>query len=267
MAAVYEVGKSYPKIFEDIIKNRDDLKDIKKIMAPIQDQMYMVRVMGVGRLMVICKETEVTLVNGRTNEKEKHTWDEVKETWEALIRKFQAESGTVKESYFNFYNIELEEEKVAPVQLKKVNTEGKNAKKDKPNKTKDAVISKPVERVKPDIGDPVDSRSTKDTESGDTISDNQQRSDQEEDFINRPRNERDNILEHEQSDETPTADEREGNTLKIPERVSELRPDLVWKVGEFGKFCDEGNKIAARNKLHAIKELISLMLRELEQED
>lgn len=270
-AAVFEIGKAYPEIFKDIMKHRDALEP-QKILAPISEQMYIVRIMGVGKMMLICKESEVALVNARTNEKEIREWDDVKVAITNILSKYSAWQGTAKENYFNFYGIELEEEKVAPVQQKKVHTEVKDAKKDKASPKKPSVVSKPVERTEPDIqsGDSEDtaSRDTgENAETGDGLRDTEQTSDSEEDFINRPGNQRDSVGKQESAGEITVSDDGEREAPEVLQRINEMRTDLVWKVGQLEGLFKEENYTEARNKLHAIKELVSVMLRELEKED
>lgn len=268
-AVVYEIGKTYPEIFKDVMKHRPDF-DIKTIMAPISEQIYIVRIMGIGKLMVICKESEVALVNARTNEKEIREWDDVKVAFTNVLCKYSAWQGTAEENYLKFYGIKLEEEKVAPVQQKKVHTEVKDAKKDKPSQKKPDIVSKPAERVEPDVRDSDtsasgDTREDDDAENG--LRDPEQTGDEGEAFINRPGDQGDSIAEQTQPGEVETSDDGERKAPETLELISELRTDLVWKVGQFENLCKEGNKTAARNKLHAIKELVSVMLRKLEEEE
>ncbi len=188
------------------------------------------------------------------------------------MNKYSAWQGTAKENYFNLYGIELEEEKVAPVQQKKVHTEVKDAKKDKASPKKPSVVSKPVERTEPDIqsGDSEDTASGdtgENAETGDRLRDTEQACDSGEDFINRPGNQRDSVGEQESAGEITVSDDGEGEALKVLQRINEMRTDLVWKVGQLEGLFKEENYTAAKNKLHAIKELVSVMLRELEKED
>ena len=115
MAAVFEIGKAYPEVFERISKEADT--EIKKIMAPIADQMYIIRVMGTGKLMLICKESEIVIVNARTNEKTSRTWDEMSKAWEELY--YSTHYVDFKEVYKELYGIDFPEKEVAPVQLDK----------------------------------------------------------------------------------------------------------------------------------------------------
>lgn len=150
-AAVFEIGKAYPEVFERVCKNYDTC--IRKLLAPIADQMYIVRVMGVGKLMIICKESEIVIVNARTNEKSSRTWEDMLLAWDVDLL------GTVhtlnfKEAYKKLYGIDFPEKEVAPVQLEKKETpkpKVENKKVKTPEKPKPVKKEEPKVEVKEDI--------------------------------------------------------------------------------------------------------------------
>lgn len=131
-AAVFEIGKAYPEVFERVYKGR--YTGIRKLLAPITDQMYIVRVMGTGKLMVICKESEIVIVNARTNEKTSRTWLEMLDEWNLLFSKVS--SNDYKEIFKKLYEIDFPEKEVAPVQLEK--------KEQKPNKPDSKKVKTPA---------------------------------------------------------------------------------------------------------------------------
>lgn len=118
MAAVFEIGKAYPEVFERVMTLPDI--EIKKTLAPIADQMYIVRVMGTGKLMIICKESEISIINARTNKKTSRTWEEMSKAWDSLW--YSVHSVGYKEVYKELYGIDFPEKEVAPVQLEKKET-------------------------------------------------------------------------------------------------------------------------------------------------
>lgn len=147
MAAVFEIGKAYPEVFERYAIRWD--LDIKKIIAPIADQMYIVRVMGTGKLMVICKESEISIINARTNEKTSRTWENMDVAWDKLFDLADTEDEeTYKVAYKKLYGIDFPEKEVAPVQLEK-----KEAPKPKPDnkKVKTPEKPKPVKKEEPKV--------------------------------------------------------------------------------------------------------------------
>ena len=134
MAAVFEIGKAYPEVFERVMTLPDI--EIKKTLAPIADQMYIVRVMGTGKLMIICKESEISIINARTNEKTSRTWEEMSKAWDSLW--YSVHSVGYKEVYKELYGIDFPEKEVAPVQLEK-----KEQKPSKPESKKVKTPAKP----------------------------------------------------------------------------------------------------------------------------
>ena len=140
VAAVFEIGKAYPEVFERICT--DSSREIQKILAPIADQMYIVRVMGTGKLMVICKEAEIVIVNARTNEKTSRTWIEMAATWVEMLLPTNPEN--YKEAYKYLYEIDFPEKEVAPVQLEK-----KETPKPKADNKKVKTPAKPVKKEEP----------------------------------------------------------------------------------------------------------------------
>ena len=132
MAAVFEIGKAYPEVFERVMTLPDI--EIKKTLAPIADQMYIVRVMGTGKLMIICKESEISIINARTNEKTSRTWEEMSKAWDSLW--YSVHSVGYKEVYKELYGIDFPEKEVAPVQLEK--------KEQKPNKPDSKKVKTPA---------------------------------------------------------------------------------------------------------------------------
>ena len=156
MAAVFEIGKAYPEVFERYA-SRWDL-DIKKIIAPIADQMYIVRVMGTGKLMVICKESEISIINARTNEKTLRTWENMDVAWDMLFDLADTEDEeTYKVAYKKLYGIDFPEKEVAPVQPEKKETpkpKADNKKVKTPAKPKPVIKEEPKEEVKEE--DPIE---------------------------------------------------------------------------------------------------------------
>lgn len=143
-AAVFEIGKAYPEVFERMYGANN--LDYKKILAPIADQMYIVRVMGTGKLMVICKESEISIINARTNEKTSRAWEEMLAEWMSLFA--GSVSWGCEETYKELYGIDFPKKEVAPVQLEK-----KEAPKPKVDnkKVKTPEKPKPVKKEEPKV--------------------------------------------------------------------------------------------------------------------
>lgn len=147
---IRQLGESNPDIYTAIHaaikKNYDyDLEDIKSIMAPAGEMIYSIRIRGVGRIMLSVKdyEEDVSLINERTGEKEKKTWDDLTMAWIQIIEKAKSP----EENWEEVYEQNFPKSEVAPVQQKK---EPKVAKvNQKPKKSAPAEIPKnePQEKV------------------------------------------------------------------------------------------------------------------------
>lgn len=146
--ALYEIGKNYPETLKDLFD-----KDIKEALSPIADQMYIVRIPGVGKLMIICKETEIHIINARTNEKAIRTWSEVSDAWQQLGSDGEFCS-TAEEFYEKLYGEPFPKKEVAPVQLEKKEApkpKVDNKKVKTPEKPKPVKKEEPKAEVKEDV--------------------------------------------------------------------------------------------------------------------
>ena len=86
-------------------------REIMDILAPAGEGMHSVRVAGIGRLMITLHgaDQDITLINVRSGEKEKYSWDDMMEAIGLLM-----EGDTPEESWTKTYG---ENSSVAPVQL------------------------------------------------------------------------------------------------------------------------------------------------------
>lgn len=86
-------------------------REIMDILAPAGEGMHSVRVAGIGRLMITLHgaDQDITLINVRSGEKEKYSWDDMIEAIGLLM-----EGDTPEESWAKTYG---ENSSVAPVQL------------------------------------------------------------------------------------------------------------------------------------------------------
>lgn len=154
--AIRQLGESNPDIYTAIhatIKdNYDyDLEDIKSIMAPAGEMIYSIRIRGVGRIMLSVKdyEEDVSLINERTGEKEKKTWDDLAMAWIQIIEKTKSP----KENWEEVYEQKFPKAEVAPVQQKKESKVAKvnqKPKKQQSEQKKYDKTSKPQKATQPD---------------------------------------------------------------------------------------------------------------------
>lgn len=135
--AMYQLFLENPELYE---KPDADIDTLMETLAPAGENIYTVRIQGVGRIMVSCKEDRVNLVNIRTNNVEICTWEQVTEEYTKLFG-----SCTWEERYGRPYPVKSEPAAEEPVHVEAVKE--KKTKKPKVTKakvTKAKVTSKPV---------------------------------------------------------------------------------------------------------------------------
>lgn len=121
--AMYQLGHDIPELHRKIwnvwqiwngwqqTKRPELPREIMDILAPAGEGMHSVRVAGIGRLMITLHgaDQDITLINVRSGEKEKYSWDDMMEAIGLLM-----EGDTPEESWAKTYG---ENSSVAPVQL------------------------------------------------------------------------------------------------------------------------------------------------------
>ena len=130
--AMYQLFLENPELYE---KPDADIDTLMETLAPAGENIYTVRIQGVGRIMVSCKEDRVNLVNIRTNNVEICTWEQVTEEYTKLFG-----SCTWEERYGRPYPVKSEPAAEEPVHVEAV----KEKKTKKPKVTKAKVTSEPV---------------------------------------------------------------------------------------------------------------------------
>lgn len=130
--AMYQLFLENPELYE---KPDADIDTLMETLAPAGENIYTIRIQGVGRIMISCKEDRVNLVNVRTNNVEICTWEQVTEEYTKLFG-----SCTWEERYGRPYpqNSEPQPETGKAVQDKP------KEKPKKPKVTKAKVASEPV---------------------------------------------------------------------------------------------------------------------------
>ena len=121
---------------------------LKDIFKPIDQQTYVTRVAGEGKIILIVKDEGAALTIARSEQKTNHSWNEINSAWAEIMPVSNGQEGhsftEAKDAYEFTYGKPIEEEKpeVAPVQPKRVEVP-KKPKKSEPNK-----YVKEVEEVK-----------------------------------------------------------------------------------------------------------------------
>lgn len=139
--AMYQLFLENPELYMHETVDAGALFDA---LAPAGESIYTVRIQGVGRIMISCKEDRVNLVNVRTNNVEICTWEQVTEEYTKLFG-----SCTWEERYGSPYPVKSEPaaEEPVPVEAVREAVKEKKTKKPKPKKpkvTKAKVASEPV---------------------------------------------------------------------------------------------------------------------------
>nr|DAJ43517.1 MAG TPA: Protein of unknown function (DUF3102) [Caudoviricetes sp.] len=135
--AMYQLFLENPELYMHETVDADALFDA---LAPAGESIYTVRIQGVGRIMISCKEDRVNLVNVRTNNVEICTWEQVTEEYTKLFG-----SCTWEERYGRPYPVKSEPaaEESVPVETVK-EKKPKKPKVTKAKVTKAKVTSEPV---------------------------------------------------------------------------------------------------------------------------
>ena len=114
---------------------------LKDIFKPIDQQTYVTRVAGEGKIILIVKDEGAALTIARSEQKTNHSWNEINSAWAEIMPIGNGEEGHVfteaKDAYEFTYGKPIEEKKpeVAPVQPKRVEVPKKaEPKKEAPKK-------------------------------------------------------------------------------------------------------------------------------------
>lgn len=114
---------------------------LKDIFKPIDQQTYVTRVPGEGKIILIVKDEGAALTIARSEQKTNHSWNEINSAWMEIMPVSNGQEGHIfmeaKDAYEFTYGKPIEEEKpeVAPVQPKRVEVPKKaEPKKETPKK-------------------------------------------------------------------------------------------------------------------------------------
>jgi hypothetical protein len=127
---------------------------LKDIFKPIDQQTYVTRVAGEGKIILIVKDEGAALTIARSEQKTNHSWNEINSAWAEIMPVSNEQEGhsftEAKDAYEFIYGKPIEEEKpeVAPVQPKRVEVPKKaEPKKEAPKKVikePDPVEAEPI---------------------------------------------------------------------------------------------------------------------------
>ena len=139
----------------DYLSEETDWHGIKEIFKPIDQQTYVTRVPGEGKIILIVKNEGAALTIARSEVKTNHSWEEINSAWAELMPVSNGQEGhsfiEAKDAYEFIYGKPIEEEKpeVAPVQPKRVEV----PKKAEPKKAEPKKVLKAPEKVEEPVDD------------------------------------------------------------------------------------------------------------------
>ena len=134
----------------DYLSEETDWHGIKEIFKPIDQQTYVTRVPGEGKIILIVKNEGAALTIARSEVKTNHSWEEINSAWAELMPVSNGQEGhsftEAKDAYEFIYGKPIEEEKpeVAPVQPKRVEV---------PKKAEPKKVLKAPEKVEEPVDD------------------------------------------------------------------------------------------------------------------
>jgi hypothetical protein len=148
--AVRQLGESEPGLYVKIhnmfkrvgMYKKETLREIKLILAPSGENMYSIRIRGVGRILLSLKgdKDTVAVVNERTGEKESGSWEALTDSW-AVIMNLDQMPGENWEAVYGRQFPEIAG--VAPVQPKKVTKVNQKQDRQKPKKPEKPSVEEP----------------------------------------------------------------------------------------------------------------------------
>lgn len=145
---VKKLGEDMPELFQEIWQAYRDswlIDRLQDILTPAGQRIINVRILGIGKKMLILKDAdngdEVVLMDVRTNDKQKYTWEELMITCGKLVCKGEEVEETWKNLYFTEWPMKKQE--VEPVQQKE-QTKKKDSKVQKAKKPEPKNPEKPI---------------------------------------------------------------------------------------------------------------------------
>lgn len=148
-ALIYQIGRDEPELFVQMFESKDLCgdKDLFSVLAPGGESTHKVRIKGVGALLMVCTDKDVTITNMRTLAKKTCFWQDANNAFEGLIDTNCPTEGDAKAAWQQMYGEPYPEKpEVAPVQQ-----ETKTEKKP----------SKVVDHIKPEKKEPQTAKTLK----------------------------------------------------------------------------------------------------------
>ncbi len=165
-ACIREIFKENPALYADEFNRYSkDIREIKAILTPDREKMYMIRLKGQGRYVVSFKPEDITTVSVRTEEKNVYGWEDVRDVLDRMREDIMKAAGSLSlnapndpgEYFENFFgekwDVAPAQPKEEPVEDKQTVIEGAEPVKEekapvKKEKDKKLIISKETREAK-----------------------------------------------------------------------------------------------------------------------
>lgn len=226
-------------------------RGVKDIFKPIDQQTYVARVAGEGRVILIVKDEGATLTIARSEVKTSHSWEEIISGWAEIMPVSNGEDGhtfiKAKDAYEYTYGKPIAEEKpeVAPVQPKRVEVPKKaEPKKEAPKK----VIKEP----EPVEAEPADD-SDEETEC--------QCCDPEPEEVSGEVVEESGLLKNEESEEPKEAEEPENTQPKLESNtIRGYKAGLSADIRTLERMLRDNQYKAIKTKLETMLNIVNRII-------
>ena len=155
---MHQIGHDHPELYIQLhacVSDDGWQARLKDILAPAGENMYSVRIQGIGKLMIFFRESkeEIPVTNIRTGEKEIYTWQQAYEALRGIMKPELLPEESWKEVYGEDFPIKEGPKKpeVAPVQPKERPRKQSRVIKADPNeKKKEEPQKEPQEEQQPE---------------------------------------------------------------------------------------------------------------------
>ena len=139
MQLIHSEPERYVRMYESI-----SMDDFKESVSPNGEDSYIIRVPGVGKLIIFVKASdEIVITNVRTGEKEQYTWEQLFDA----AKEYFAMGSSAKESWSNVFQEPYPEKGAAAIpQEKSANTHNNNVEQEKPKKENRVKVIKPASK-------------------------------------------------------------------------------------------------------------------------
>lgn len=224
---------------------------LKDIFKPIDQQTYVTRVAGEGKVILIVKDDGASLTVARAETKTNHSWMEITSAWAEIMPVSNGEDGHVfikaKDAYEFVYGKPIAEEKpeVAPVQPKRVEVPKKaEPKKEAPKK----IIKEP---------DPVEAEPADDSDE----ETERQCCDPEPEEVGGEVVEESGLLKNEESEEPKEAEEPENTQSKLESStIRGYKAGLSADIRTLERMLRDNQYKAIKTKLEAMLNTVNRII-------